>query len=117
MGTQVPSVRTLAVPSPFIAGGGLVAGFLHPLSGSDHLLLLLALVGAIGGGLFGALGGTLPEAFRHRRLGYVDALAMVQALVKMGGAMKVVPLRLSPGEDPRLILEAWMGEQQEQAAV
>jgi len=29
--------------------------------------------------------------------------------------MKVVPLRLSPGEDLRLFLEAWMGEQQEQA--
>jgi urease accessory protein len=59
-----------------LAGGGLAAGFLHPLSGIDHLLLLLAvgtasasisswlllwaLVGAIGGGLFGALGGTLP---------------------------------------------------------
>lgn len=59
-----------------LAGGGLVAGFLHPLSGTDHLLLLIAvgaasasisswlllwaLVGAIGGGLFGALDGTLP---------------------------------------------------------
>jgi hypothetical protein len=29
--------------------------------------------------------------------------------------MKVVPLRLSPGEDLRLSLEAWMGDQQEQA--
>ncbi len=26
--------------------------------------------------------GTLPGAFRHRRLGYVDALAMVQGLVE-----------------------------------
>jgi hypothetical protein len=26
--------------------------------------------------------GTLPGAFRHQRLGYVDALVMVQALVK-----------------------------------
>ena len=26
--------------------------------------------------------GTLPGAFRHRRLGYVDALVMVQALVE-----------------------------------
>ena len=25
--------------------------------------------------------GTLPEAFRHRQLGYVDALVMVQTLV------------------------------------
>jgi predicted DNA-binding protein with PD1-like motif len=29
--------------------------------------------------------------------------------------MKVVPLRLQPGADLRLALEAWMGEQQEQA--
>jgi predicted DNA-binding protein with PD1-like motif len=29
--------------------------------------------------------------------------------------MKVVPLRLQPGEDLRLALEAWMGAQQEQA--
>ena len=29
--------------------------------------------------------------------------------------MKVVPLRLKPGDDLRLALEAWMGEQLEQA--
>jgi predicted DNA-binding protein with PD1-like motif len=29
--------------------------------------------------------------------------------------MKVVPLRLHPGDDLRLALEAWMGAQQEQA--
>ena len=29
--------------------------------------------------------------------------------------MKVVPLRLQPGDDLRQALEAWMGEQQEQA--
>lgn len=59
-----------------IAHGGIAAGFLHPISGADHLLLLLGvgaaascissqlllwgLAGAIGGGVFGALGGTLP---------------------------------------------------------
>jgi len=59
-----------------IAQGGAAAGFVHPISGVDHLLLLVsvgaagavispqlllwALVGAIGGGVFGALGGTLP---------------------------------------------------------
>ncbi|SBO43099.1 PPC domain-containing DNA-binding protein [Cyanobium sp. NIES-981] len=30
--------------------------------------------------------------------------------------MKVVPLRLEPGDDLRRALEVWMGEQQEQAA-
>jgi hypothetical protein len=29
--------------------------------------------------------------------------------------MKVVPMRLRPGDDLRLDLEAWMAEQQEQA--
>lgn len=59
-----------------IAQGGLAAGFLHPIGGIDHLLLLVAvgaaascissqlllwgLAGAIGGGVFGAVGGTLP---------------------------------------------------------
>lgn len=59
-----------------IAHGGIAAGFLHPISGVDHLLLLFgigaaaacisaqlllwALAGAIGGGVFGAMGGTLP---------------------------------------------------------
>lgn len=59
-----------------IAHVGIAAGFLHPISGADHLLLLVgigaaascisaqlllwALAGAIGGGVFGAMGGTLP---------------------------------------------------------
>ena len=59
-----------------IAHGGIAAGFLHPISGVDHLLLLIAvgaaascistqlllwaLAGAVVGGVFGAMGGTLP---------------------------------------------------------
>lgn len=61
-----------------ISGGGLGSGFLHPLLGSDHLLLLLGvgaaaaslsaqlllwgLAGALAGGLYGGLGGGLPAA-------------------------------------------------------
>jgi urease accessory protein len=61
-----------------IASGGLGAGLLHPLLGSDHLLLLLGvgaasaslsaqlllwgLAGAACGGIYGALGGGLPAA-------------------------------------------------------
>lgn len=89
--TQISSARTLALfggaaalallldqpaQAHGIAHGGIAAGFLHPISGADHLLLLLgvgaassclssqlllwALAGAIGGGVFGVLGGTLP---------------------------------------------------------
>ena len=59
-----------------IAHGGLAARFLHPISGVDHRVLLVGigaaascissqlllwgLAGAIGDGVFGALGGTLP---------------------------------------------------------
>jgi urease accessory protein len=60
------------------ADAGLSAGFLHPLSGGDHLLMLIAvglaaaaispqllgwaLVGGLAGGVFGAWGGGLPAA-------------------------------------------------------
>ena len=59
-----------------ISQGGGIAGFLHPITGADHLLLLIgvgaagscispqlllwALAGAIGGGVYGAIGGSLP---------------------------------------------------------
>lgn len=59
-----------------IVHGGISAGFSHPISGVDHLLLLIGVgaaasaistqlllwgfVGAIIGGVFGAMGGTLP---------------------------------------------------------
>lgn len=61
-----------------VADGGIAAGFLHPLAGIDHLLLLIAvgaaashltgrlllwgLAGAVLGGVFGAMGGGLPAA-------------------------------------------------------
>ena len=65
----------------FAQAGGIsqasgIAGFLHPITGADHLLLLIgvgaagscispqlllwALAGAIGGGVYGAIGGSLP---------------------------------------------------------
>ncbi|MEB3166471.1 MAG: HupE/UreJ family protein [Cyanobacteriota bacterium] len=61
-----------------IGGGGLLAGLAHPLTGLDHLLLLVgvgaaaatidaalvgwALGGALVGAVFGSLGGSLPAA-------------------------------------------------------
>jgi urease accessory protein len=88
-----------------IAHGGLASGFLHPISGVDHLLLLVgvgaaascissqlllwALVGAIGGGVFGALGGTLPAQE------FLAALAIT--------AVAVLALRsLRSAQSPRL---------------
>ena len=72
--TVVASAAAALAPAPGWAhadahlGGGFVAGFLHPISGVDHLLLLVgigaaascisaqlllwALAGAIGGGVF-----------------------------------------------------------------
>lgn len=60
------------------SAGGITGGFLHPLTGTDHLLLLISvgaaasyissqlllwgLVGGIAGGVFGAMGGGLPAA-------------------------------------------------------
>jgi len=59
-----------------MAQGGVTTGFLHPITGADHLLLLIAvgaaaacltsrlllwgLAGAIAGGVFGVMGGSLP---------------------------------------------------------
>jgi urease accessory protein len=61
-----------------VASGGLASGFMHPLAGTDHLLLLIGLgaaasyvssqlllwglAGALIGGVFGAMGGGLPAA-------------------------------------------------------
>ena len=94
------------------ADGGIAAGFLHPLLGTDHLLLLIgvgaaasyisgqlllwALAGAIGGGVFGAMGGGLPAAeviaalaisavavmvLRSHRAGTAPALGFCGALI------------------------------------
>jgi len=40
---------------------------------------------------------------------------MFQALAGGAEVMKVIPLRLTQGDDLRLVLESWMGEQPEQA--
>ncbi|MCT0199015.1 HupE/UreJ family protein [Synechococcus sp. CS-1325] len=87
------------------AHGGLTSGFLHPITGPDHLLLLIvvgaaasylsaqlllwALAGALLGGIFGALGGSLP---------YGEALAAFAI-----SAVAVVILRShSSGAKPNL---------------
>ncbi|MEB3167269.1 MAG: HupE/UreJ family protein [Cyanobium sp.] len=83
---------------------GLASGFFHPLSGSDHLLLLIAvgaaaassspqlllwaLVGAVGGGMFGAMGGSLP------------ALELLAALAVTAVAVLVLRNRHAPQHAP-----------------
>jgi urease accessory protein len=81
-----------------IAHGGIAAGFLHPISGVDHLLLLVgigaaascisallllwALAGAIGGGVFGAMGGTLPAQE------FIAALAITAVAVLVARSLR-----------------------------
>jgi len=92
-----------------IANGGIAAGFLHPISGVDHLLLLVsvgaagaaispqlllwALAGAIGGGLFGALGGTLPAQELLAALAITAVAVLVlrsQQSLRQGGCAALV---------------------------
>jgi urease accessory protein len=92
-----------------IANGGIAAGFLHPISGVDHLLLLVsvgaagavispqlllwALAGAIGGGVFGALGGTLPAQELLAALAITAVAVLVlrsQQSPRLGGCAALV---------------------------
>jgi urease accessory protein len=82
------------------AAGGVFAGFWHPLSGGDHLLLLIAvglaaaslspqllawaLVGGLAGGVFGALGGGVPAAEVLAALA-IPAVASLVLLQRRGG--------------------------------
>ena len=77
-GTSALALLLLGQPAQAhqLAGGGLASGFLHPISGADHLLLLIAvgaaasqlssqlllwaLAGAVAGGVAGALGASIP---------------------------------------------------------
>ena len=81
-----------------IAHGGIATGFLHPISGVDHLLLLVgigaaascisaqlllwALAGAIGSGVFGAMGGTLPAQE------FIAALAITAVAVLVARSLR-----------------------------
>ena len=92
-----------------IANGGIAAGFLHPISGVDHLLLLVsvgaagavispqlllwALAGAIGGGVFGTLGGTLPAQELLAALAITAVAVLVlrsQQSPRLGGCAALV---------------------------
>jgi len=93
-----------------IAGGGLGSGFLHPLLGSDHLLLLLGvgaaaaslsaqlllwgLAGALAGGVYGALGGGLPaaEVLAALAISAVAALVLRSQNSPASGAKSVLGL-------------------------
>ena len=113
--TPTPSSRTLALlggasaiglllagqpaEAHGIAHGGLSHGFLHPLMGTDHLLLLLGvgtaaaaltpqlllwgLAGAVGGALVGTVGGSLPGQELIASLA-ISALGLLVVMVLRG---------------------------------
>lgn len=97
-----------------LAGSGLIAGALHPLSGADHLLLLIgvgalaarldrrllgpALLGAVIGALFGAAGGWLPAA---ELLGALSVSAL--------GLLLLAARRLRDGAAPMALSGAVVG--------
>ena len=58
--------------------------------------------------------GTLPGG-QTQAAGLCGCLGDVPGAGGGANPMKVVPLRLAPGDDLRQTLETWMGEQQEQA--
>lgn len=90
-----------------LAGGGLGSGFLHPLAGADHLLLLIAvgaaasqlssqlllwaLAGAVAGGAAGAFGASVP------------GLEMLAALAITAVAVLVLRGVRSPAASPQAL--------------
>lgn len=121
---MLPSIRSLALAGSAglllsllsalpagahgLAGAGLMSGVLHPLTGADHLLLLVgvgalaarfdrrllwpAVAGAVIGALFGASGGSIPA-------GELLAALSVSAL----GLLLLAARRLGSGERPMLL--------------
>ena len=106
VGLALSLLSALPVGAHGSAGSGLIEGALHPLTGIDHLLLLVgvgalaariefrlllpAVLGAVVGSVFGALGGGIPAAE------LVAALA-VSAL----GLLLLLARRLQAGELPQ----------------
>lgn len=90
------------------AGGGALAGLLHPLLGLDHLLMLLAvgtaasqlsfllLPWALGGGLIGALAGqggsTVPLLEPLAALAVMAVAALTLTWSQRGAANRAIPL-------------------------
>jgi urease accessory protein len=90
------------------AGGGALAGLLHPLLGLDHLLMLLAvgtaasqlsfllLPWALGGGLVGALAGhggsTVPLLEPLAALAIMAVAALTLVWSQRGSANRAIPL-------------------------
>lgn len=91
-----------------MAGGGPLAGFFHPLLGTDHLLMLLAvgtaasqlsfhlLLWALGGGVIGALGSTggwmLPLLETLATLAIVAVAALTLAWNRRGSGDRAIQL-------------------------
>lgn len=99
-GVALSLLSTLPAQAHSIADGGLGAGFGHPITGLDHLLLLVgvgavasfidaavlvfALVGALAGALLGSAGAELPAAELLAALA-VSALGVVMLASQRNG--------------------------------
>ena len=99
---------TLPAQAHGLASGGPMAGFLHPLLGADHLLMLLAigtaasqlslqlLLWALGGGVIGALGSTggwtLPLLETLAALAIVAVAALTLVWNRRGSADRAIQL-------------------------
>lgn len=113
-GLAISLLTALPANAHGLAGSGLMSGALHPLTGADHLLLLVgvgalaarldgrllgsALAGAVVGALFGAAGGWIPAA-------ELLAALSVSAL----GLMLLVARRLRAGDGPLALSGAVVG--------
>lgn len=107
----VAAMATLALATPAqahgLVGGGLAAGFLHPLTGLDHLVMLMAvaaaavslggrllawaLAGACLGALLSGFGVTLPAAEVLAALA-IPAVALIVLRARRDGAQQGAPL-------------------------
>jgi urease accessory protein len=99
---------TVPVQAHGMAAGGPLTGFLHPLLGADHLLMLLAvgtaasqlslqlLLWALGGGVIGALGSsggwTLPLLESLAALAIVAVAALTLVWNRRGSADRAIQL-------------------------
>jgi urease accessory protein len=106
-GVSALAAFLLAQPSQAhgIAHGGVAAGFLHPITGTDHLLLLIgvgaaasclssrmllwALAGGVVGGCFGVMGLSLPAQESLAALAITAVAGLVLVALREGRTLRL----------------------------